>query len=203
MNEQVKCTICLEKLGESNNKKLTWYPCLILSSSPGERELSCGHLFHDDCIKQWLDKNDTCHVCRCDTRGFIQNTSMVFRQIYQSVKRGDFSSYASEIYIGALLLGWFLACGLFFYDFSFLAFSLFFYNEMVRRVRLLFDNNVPEKISYFFLVLILLNSILLGILLGHLLRDSSLYYFLLFLFITVSQFINVKYCSDLFVVGSN
>ena len=41
------CSICLEDL---NGEK-----CVILS---------CEHIYHKDCIKKWLKKNDSCPNCR-------------------------------------------------------------------------------------------------------------------------------------------
>jgi hypothetical protein len=42
---QEVCSICLEDMESS-------------------RQLVCGHAFHEDCINQWLPKNNTCPYCR-------------------------------------------------------------------------------------------------------------------------------------------
>ena len=41
------CSICLEKLKDDK--------CVILN---------CEHIYHKDCIKKWLKKNETCPNCR-------------------------------------------------------------------------------------------------------------------------------------------
>ena len=43
-----ECLICLEE------QKLGSLAC----------KLQCGHLFHKDCVKEWLQKHCTCPVCR-------------------------------------------------------------------------------------------------------------------------------------------
>ncbi|EOA12701.1 hypothetical protein CARUB_v10027994mg [Capsella rubella] len=47
------CTICIEEL---------------LWDGTGERKkimtLRCSHKFHEDCILKWLDRKDTCPICR-------------------------------------------------------------------------------------------------------------------------------------------
>lgn len=44
--------ICLEDFSETDGKQVA--------------ELSCSnkHIFHVDCLKDWLVKNDTCPMCR-------------------------------------------------------------------------------------------------------------------------------------------
>ena len=42
-----ECTICLDKIYFYNNYNLT-----------------CGHIFHKKCIKNWLKKNNECPICR-------------------------------------------------------------------------------------------------------------------------------------------
>lgn len=46
--ENTECTICLEKL------------------SPGDSALRipCGHLFHEDCVRTWLQSSNQCPMCR-------------------------------------------------------------------------------------------------------------------------------------------
>lgn len=48
------CSICLEECKSSNDRIV---------------ELKCKHVFHDQCIRQWLTKQSTkCCVCRVDQR---------------------------------------------------------------------------------------------------------------------------------------
>ena len=28
--------------------------------------MPCGHIYHPDCLKPWLEQNNTCPVCRFD-----------------------------------------------------------------------------------------------------------------------------------------
>jgi hypothetical protein len=46
------CAICMDDFKENDNKKVA--------------ELNCSkfHIFHVDCIKEWIKKNDTCPNCR-------------------------------------------------------------------------------------------------------------------------------------------
>lgn len=57
------------KRHESN---ATYKECVICSESFKEGEWSrelpaCGHVFHPDCIKEWLVNNPTCPICRAPT----------------------------------------------------------------------------------------------------------------------------------------
>lgn len=47
-NESAECSICLDEL-------VTGQPAL---------RIPCGHLFHEDCVKDWLLKSNECPVCR-------------------------------------------------------------------------------------------------------------------------------------------
>ena len=49
-NHQVKCTICLSEFEEEEDV----------------RRLPCMHLFHVDCVDQWLATNKRCPICRVD-----------------------------------------------------------------------------------------------------------------------------------------
>ena len=42
-----ECSICMEDLSKETLKVV-----------------KCGHFFHKDCIKQWLNNNNTCPLCR-------------------------------------------------------------------------------------------------------------------------------------------
>ena len=44
------CSICLEDYNEQNKDKIA--------------ELNCNHIFHLDCLNEWIDKNDICPMCR-------------------------------------------------------------------------------------------------------------------------------------------
>jgi len=48
-----ECSICLEIF--TNDEKII--------------KLNCDHIFHLDCIKLWIENNDTCPLCR--TKGII------------------------------------------------------------------------------------------------------------------------------------
>jgi len=45
-NETEDCSICLEHTRQDDT------------------QLSCGHMFHDRCLHEWLDEHTTCPVCR-------------------------------------------------------------------------------------------------------------------------------------------
>jgi hypothetical protein len=51
------CAICL---GIVDGMELA--PCTML----------CGHKFHFDCVKEWIDKNSTCPLCRGNDGGSVQ-----------------------------------------------------------------------------------------------------------------------------------
>ena len=44
------CVICLEDFAENDGKAIA--------------ELKCGHIFHEECLKEWVQKNDICPMCR-------------------------------------------------------------------------------------------------------------------------------------------
>ena len=47
----MECSICLEP---------------ILKNRPAT--LSCGHIYHKNCIKNWLKNNDECPLCRDESQ---------------------------------------------------------------------------------------------------------------------------------------
>eukprot|EP00416_Gambierdiscus_australes_P040780 CAMPEP_0171102908 /NCGR_PEP_ID=MMETSP0766_2-20121228/58625_1 /TAXON_ID=439317 /ORGANISM="Gambierdiscus australes, Strain CAWD 149" /LENGTH=356 /DNA_ID=CAMNT_0011563285 /DNA_START=65 /DNA_END=1135 /DNA_ORIENTATION=+ len=47
-NESTECSICLDEL---------------VAGQPALR-IPCGHLYHEDCVKDWLRKSNECPVCR-------------------------------------------------------------------------------------------------------------------------------------------
>jgi len=52
---QENCSVCQELCGDENNLK----------------KLICGHLFHEPCIKPWLENSNTCPNCRKQAICFI------------------------------------------------------------------------------------------------------------------------------------
>ena len=51
-SENYKCIICMEEYVKKEKLKL----------------LPCGHIFHDNCIKQWLLKEKTCPFCKSEIK---------------------------------------------------------------------------------------------------------------------------------------
>lgn len=59
-----KCSVCFENFLDSK----------IIKSKV--RELACGHIYHADCVDEWLKKHPTCPVCSADQRVLLkQNKS--------------------------------------------------------------------------------------------------------------------------------
>ncbi len=59
--DSFECCICLEEkniLHNENNQNNESKTKLI--------KLSCNHIFHEKCIKKWLEKDSTCPLCRFD-----------------------------------------------------------------------------------------------------------------------------------------
>lgn len=50
--EVPQCAICLENFSETDGKQVAELNC------------SAKHIFHADCLKEWLKNNDTCPMCR-------------------------------------------------------------------------------------------------------------------------------------------
>ena len=48
------CCICLHEMDNSSEKKIMALPC--------------GHIFHEDCINQWISKKPTCPVCNYEIK---------------------------------------------------------------------------------------------------------------------------------------
>lgn len=51
MHEE-KCTVCQYDFSENEDI----------------RKLTCGHLFHIDCVDEWLLKNKQCPLCKVEIR---------------------------------------------------------------------------------------------------------------------------------------
>ena len=51
-NEEKLCTICIEDFEEGNS-------CI---------KLKCGHIFHENCISDWVKYNPQCPVCRVEIK---------------------------------------------------------------------------------------------------------------------------------------
>ena len=49
LNDSQQCSICLSDVNVTDNDKLI---------------LNCGHMFHKDCIKNWIIVHKTCPLCR-------------------------------------------------------------------------------------------------------------------------------------------
>ena len=48
----MSCSICLDNIEDIDNHK-------------NIRKLRCGHMFHKECIDEWLHDHSTCPYCRC------------------------------------------------------------------------------------------------------------------------------------------
>ena len=44
------CVICMEDFADNSEKRVA--------------ELHCKHIFHEECLKEWVKKNTTCPTCR-------------------------------------------------------------------------------------------------------------------------------------------
>ncbi|KAL7134837.1 hypothetical protein ABFS83_11G052100 [Erythranthe nasuta] len=49
------CSVCMEGFG--------------LFDGAGGKQIHCGHVFHDNCIFQWLSIRDSCPLCRARVSG--------------------------------------------------------------------------------------------------------------------------------------
>ncbi|KAL1194303.1 RING-H2 finger protein ATL2 [Cardamine amara subsp. amara] len=62
--EQTPCSVCLEVMSESTSEKIIRIP-------------NCLHLFHQDCIFEWLRHRKSCPLCRCVSRKLIKLSEAV------------------------------------------------------------------------------------------------------------------------------
>ena len=98
------CVICLEEFNNVDSNKNDKEKDLKLIDSPSEVGLNedkttvlpCGHRFHDDCIKDWMKKENTCPTCRCNidpeatNEQFSKNLVEVQRVNYPSLNAINF-----------------------------------------------------------------------------------------------------------------
>ena len=63
-----ECRIEHNLLEKINNNEIDGYSCPIcleeFKESKNIRKLKCKHIFHKNCIKEWLEKENTCPNCR-------------------------------------------------------------------------------------------------------------------------------------------
>ena len=48
LNGETTCAICMNDFDENENVRL----------------LQCGHYFHANCVDQWLERSESCPLCR-------------------------------------------------------------------------------------------------------------------------------------------
>lgn len=70
-SEDAICSICLSEYENDDLLCKLWqvyYTCVYIYSNndPSSR---CGHIYHRDCVKEWLSLNATCPLCKRDFRG--------------------------------------------------------------------------------------------------------------------------------------
>ena len=71
--------------------------------NPQVTDLQCGHRFHDDCIKDWMKKENTCPTCRCNidpestNENFSKNLVEVQTYNYPSIRDINFIILANNI----------------------------------------------------------------------------------------------------------
>ena len=47
--------------------------CTICLGSRTDAVLQCGHMYHWECVQQWLDTQNTCPVCRARQKRFVEH----------------------------------------------------------------------------------------------------------------------------------
>ena len=64
-NDGPFCTVCLESCAG---------PCEVA-------DISCGHIFHYECLQAWLAKQSTCPLCRADLSSSVNASDTEDRQL--------------------------------------------------------------------------------------------------------------------------
>lgn len=65
------CSICLDEIDFKDGLKIR----------------SCGHIFHKDCIKEWVDKRNNCPLCRTVVKRKFDIYEKRYKGFYKSQKR--------------------------------------------------------------------------------------------------------------------
>ena len=65
------CSICLDEIDFKDGLKIR----------------SCGHIFHKDCIKEWVDKRNNCPMCRTVVKRKFDIYEKRYKGFYKSQKR--------------------------------------------------------------------------------------------------------------------
>ena len=70
---KLECDKYIKKYNETNSKNLIceYQECSICLSDVFVYDsniliINCGHMFHKDCIKEWINTNKSCPICRED-----------------------------------------------------------------------------------------------------------------------------------------
>ena len=69
----VMCSICLEPF--ESGEEIAW-----------SKHMKCQHIFHSDCLEQWLMKHDDCPICR---KAFIEDTDLFKKELESNVVPTD------------------------------------------------------------------------------------------------------------------
>ena len=59
---------CGEFCSKHRNKKIETCPVCFENINKNSKILSCGHMFHMDCILKWFVQSETCPVCRVEEK---------------------------------------------------------------------------------------------------------------------------------------
>ena len=73
----VQCSICLERLNFSYD---------VISAT------ECGHIFHNNCLTQWISENPNCPECRKQI-----NSRNIVRRLYANVDTSANGGHVEEI----------------------------------------------------------------------------------------------------------
>ena len=102
------CSICLEELVDEDGAYV----------NGGVRRLECAHLFHENCIRRWTRRNQTCPVCRVRIDSTDERTTPpadeTTRQLFERQEK-----QLSYILYGLLIIGSFsLSVGIYAFSIS-------------------------------------------------------------------------------------